>query len=175
MTADAETLRILHDPKAEPEAAREALHALGRAVALDRLEPILQDDAVLHHPAAGVRRDAACALGALATHRPDRLIDLLEDHDVTVARAAWLSLWAITGRPCGLEEDELFAAAPVRIAEPDALRDHLFTRTGVSAAQRVAIEAMLRDDVRRADVARRFRATLGEARDREGAWPAWEP
>jgi HEAT repeat protein len=175
MAADAEILRILHDPEADPEAAREALHALGRAVAPERLEPLLQDDAILHHPAGGVRRDAACALGALATRRPDRLIDLIEDSDVTVARAAWLSLWAITGRPCGLEEDALFAAAPVRIAEPEELRDHLFTRTGVSAAQRVAIEAMLRDDLRRADVARRFRASLGEARDAEGAWPAWEP
>lgn len=175
MPAEAEFLRTLHDPKADPDAAREALHALGREVALERLDPLLQDDAILHHPAAGVRRDAACALGMLGTRQPERLIGLLEDPDVTVARAAWLSLWMITGKACSLEEDAQFQSVPVQLTQADDLRDQLFTRTGVSAVQRVATEAMLRDEGRRDEAARKFRALLGEARGRGDAWPTWKP
>ena len=176
MPSDAELLRTLGAPDADPEEAREALHALGRAVELDRLEALLHDAAILRHPAAGVRRDAACALGVLGTRRLDALINLLEDADLTVARAAWLSLWILTGRPLGLEEDEQFRAVPVQLAQPEDLRDQLFTRTGVTAAQRVAAEAMLRDELRRADAARRFRALLVQERGTEGgAWPVWSP
>jgi len=157
---------ILRDPAAEPEAARAALHALGRTLPREALERLLLDEAVMRHGAAGVRRDAACALGVLGTRQADALLALLDDGDFTVARAAWISLWMVTGRAFGLEDDEQFREAPRG-------GDDLFTRAGVTAAQRVAAEAMLRDDVRRADAARRFRDLVRG--DEDAAWPAWSP
>jgi len=144
------------------------LHTLGGQLNLDRLEELLVDPSVLGHPAAGVRRDAACALGMLGTRHPTALIKLLDDGDITVARAAWLSLWMLTGHPFGLEQDDLFHAIPAAVAEIDHVRDGLFTRPGVSAAQRVAAEAMIRDDLRRVDAARRFRELIDS--QSSGAW-----
>jgi hypothetical protein len=135
---------------------------------LDRLEELLIDPAVLGHTAAAMRRDAACALGMLGTRHPSALIAILDDEDVTVARAAWLSLWMLTGHPFGLERDDLFHAIPTAVAEIEHVRDGLFTRPGVSAAQRVAVEAMIRDDLRRADAARRYRELIES--QSSGAW-----
>jgi HEAT repeat protein len=172
---DAEFLRALRSPSTDPKAAREALHALGKRLTLERLEELLVDPSVLAHPAAGVRRDAACALGMIGTCRPELLIDLLEDDDMAVARSAWLSLWMLTGHPYGQEQDDLFAEVPAALATIDHVRDGLFTRPGVSAAQRVATEAMIRDDLRRADAAQRFRELVADHDAGTAPWPAWAP
>jgi hypothetical protein len=171
----AELLELLRGRDTSPDAAQEAFRALGRALPLAEVELLALDPSVLRHDAAPVRRDAACALGVLRSAQAAALLPLLDDEDLTVARAAWISLWTVTGRAFGLEDDDLFAAPPAQPEDLEEQRDGLFLRPGVSAAQRVATEAMLRDEERRVPAAARFRELLGVDRGDDRPWPAYAP
>ncbi len=131
---------------------RECLRSLGEHLPADRLPALLKDRAVYGHRNYGVRSDTAAAMAPMLMKDKisfDILCEMLVDEDsrdsrFTVRQEAWISLWMLTRRAFGVEDQQAFVKIPALPTEPR--RENMFAFSlgrGIDPTQLAALEKIL--------------------------------
>ncbi|MGQ0615366.1 MAG: HEAT repeat domain-containing protein [Planctomycetaceae bacterium] len=145
-------LRAKDEAPSDEWIQRECLRSLGEHLPMDRLQALLRDRDVYGHRNYGVRSDTASAMAPMLQKDKvafDILCEMLVDEEArdtkfTVRQEAWISLWMMTRRAFGAQDQQLFVKIPALPSEPR--RENMFAFSlgrGIDDKQLAAIEALL--------------------------------